>query len=205
MSELNHKAFFDAARPLFGGKFTQAQVDGLNAAIAALIGTAPSAYPAWTAAGMTKLGEREIKGPQHNPFITEEMWRDLGAKWLTTDDNDGPWCGGFAAWCANKAGLPYPKDYPKAAAWATWGTSCKAQVGAFIVKSRDGGNHVAQIVGITKDGLHYLALGGNQSDSVSIAPFPVAAAYACRWPAEVPEAHIPLPVMEKKTSVGSEA
>lgn len=205
MTVFNPAAFFDAARPLFGGKLSQAQVDGLNAALQAYVGASGVAYPAWTSFGMTKLGEREIAGPKHNPFITEEMWRDLGASWLKTDDNDGPWCGGFAAWCVNKVGLPYPKDYPKAAAWAPWGVPCKPQVGAFIVKSRDGGNHVAQIVGITRDGLYYLALGGNQSDSVSIAPFPVSAAYACRWPAGVPELHIPMPIMEKKTSIGSEA
>lgn len=38
MTALNHKAFFDAARQLFGGTLTQAQVDGLNAALAAGLG-----------------------------------------------------------------------------------------------------------------------------------------------------------------------
>lgn len=204
MTALNEKAFFDAARPLFGGKLTQAQVDGLNAAKAALLGTASTAYPPWTTAGMTKLGEREIKGPLHNPFITEEMWKNLGATWLTTDDADGAWCGGMAAWCMNQAGLAYPKNYPAAASWRTWGVACKPQVGAIIVKARPGGNHVAQLVGITPDGRYYLALGGNQGDMVSIAPILVAEVDAVRWPAGVAELHIPLPTMPK-TTVVSEA
>lgn len=202
MTDYNPKAFFDAVRPLMGGRLTQAQVDGFNAALAAFVGaTRDVAYPPWTAAGMTKLGEREIKGPQHNPFIVEEMWKKLGATWLTTDDNGGAWCGGMAAWCVNQAGLPYPKNYPAAASWATWGVACKPQVGAFVVKARVGGNHVAQLVGITADGRYYLALGGNQDDCVSIAPIGVAEVTAMRWPAGVGQLNIPLPVMPKATVV----
>lgn len=199
MSAFNHRAFFDAVRPLFGGRLSQAQVDALDAAIAAGMGTTSVAYPPWTAAGMTKLGEREIKGPEHNPFITEEMWEDLGAAWLKTDED--AWCGGMAAWCANEAGLPYPKLYPRAADWRTYGVACNPQVGAFIVKARPGGNHVAQLVGITVDGLWYLALGGNQGNCVSIAPIAVKEVDACRWPSGVAQLHIPLPIMAKKTLV----
>ena len=203
----DHAAFFAAARPMFGGKLTQAQVDGLNAALRAGFGMALASpvYPPWTGAGLTKLGEREFKGAGHNPFIVEEMWIKLGAPWLKTDDGEGPWCGGFAAWCVNAAGLAYPKDFPKAASWATWGVACPPQVGAFVVKARVGGNHVAQLVGITADGHHYLALGGNQGDAVSIAPMLVADVNAVRWPANVAQMNIALPVMEKKTSLASEA
>lgn len=199
MQELNRKAFFDAVRPLFGGRLSQAQVDVLNAAIEALLGSLSAVYPAWTKAGLTKLGEREIKGPQHNPFIVDEMWKKLGATWLKTDDSDGAWCGGFMAWCASQAGLAYPKNYPAAASWSSWGVACRPQVGAIAVKARPGGHHVAQLIGITPDGTHYLALGGNQGDAVSIAPMPVSEVTAVRWPAGVEQLHIPLPVMPKTT------
>lgn len=200
----NYAAFFAASRPLFGGKLTQMQVDGLNAALKA--GFAISAPgPAWLVAGRTKIGEKEIPGPKHNPWIVNSMWKALGAPWLKTDDADSPWCGGFMAWCMNEAGQPYPKSFPSAGAWATWGVPCLPQIGAVIVKERDGGHHVAQLVGITADGLWYLALGGNQNDGVSIAPIAIASVTAVRWPANVPQLSLKLPVMARATTAAREA
>lgn len=46
-----------------------------------------------------------------------------------------------------------------------------AAVGAFAPMLRDGGGHIIQIVGRDQHG-NYMGLGGNQSDAVSILPFP---------------------------------
>lgn len=161
--------------------------------------------PAWVRAGRSKIGEREIPGPKHNPWIIG-FWQKLGAPWIKTDDADGAWCGGFIAWCLSEAGLSYPKNYPAAASFATWGTPCQAQVGAIGVKSRRGGNHVFQIVGITADRQFYKALGGNQDNMVSIIDIPVSVVTAIRWPKGAPApANRPLPIMPRGTVAGSEA
>lgn len=161
--------------------------------------------PAWVRAGRSKIGEREIPGPKHNPWIIG-MWQKLGAPWIKTDDADGAWCGGFVAWCLAEAGLSYPKNYPAAASFATWGTACAPQMGAIGVKARKGGNHVFLIVGITADRMFYKALGGNQDNQVSIIDIPASEVNAIRWPkgAPAPE-NKPLPVMPRGTVARSEA
>lgn len=211
------KPIFDAvrvaARPgLFNDKGNILALDNLldafnvpRAGQVAKPAPAVTTEPKWVRAGRSKIGEREIPGPKHNPWIIG-FWQKLGATWLTTDDATGPWCGGFMAWCLSEANLPYPNNYPAAASFGTWGTPCKAQVGAILVKARKGGNHVGIIVGITADGQFYKVLGGNQNNMVSIIDIPVSEATAIRWPkgAPAPE-NKPLPVMPRGTVGASEA
>jgi len=161
--------------------------------------------PAWVTAGRSKIGEREIPGPKHNPWIIG-FWQKLGAPWIKTDDSDGAWCGGFVAWCLNEAGLTYPKNFPSARSFATWGNACKPQVGAIGVKARPGGSHVFLIVGETRDKAYFKALGGNQGNKVSIIDIRKSDTDAIRWPAGagVPLG-IPLPIMPAGTIGASEA
>ena len=165
----------------------------------------PNADPAWVAAGRGKIGEREIPGSRHNPWILS-FWKQV--PWLKSDDSDSPWCGGFVKWCLEAAGLPYPKEFPRAASYATWGTACPAQLGAIGVKSRTGGNHVFFIVGITPDRKFYKALEGNANNMVRIGDIPVAQVNAIRWPAGAPlpaRSAIYLPVLPAGTVTTSEA
>lgn len=164
----------------------------------------PSADPAWVAAGRSKIGEREIPGPKHNPWILS-FWKQ--APWLKSDDSDSPWCGGFVKWCLEAAGLPYPKEFPRAASYATWGVACPAQLGAIGVKARTGGNHVFFIVGITQDRKYYKALEGNANNMVRIGEIPVAQVNHIRWPAGAPlpaRSAVYLPVMAPGTIAKSE-
>lgn len=165
--------------------------------------TSASGEPAWVAAGRSKLGEHEIPGVRHNPWIIS-FWKQ--APWIKTDDADGAWCGGFLKWCLEQAGLPYPKNYPSARSFATWGNDCKAQVGAIGVKARPGGSHVFLIVGETRDKAYFKALGGNQGNKVSIIDIRKSDTDAIRWPAGagVPRG-IPLPIMPAGTIGASEA
>lgn len=141
------------------------------------------ADPPWVTAGMSKLGEKEIPGSKHNPWIVG-FWQRLGARWF--NDDETPWCGGFLAWCLNEAGLPYPKEFPRAASFKTYGVACAAQVGAIGVKARIGGNHVFMIVGQTEDKMYYKALGGNQRNAVTIMDILKTDVDAIRWPPGVP-------------------
>ncbi len=161
----------------------------------------PLGAPPWTVAARKLIGLKEVPGPRHNPTILA-FWK-LGAGWLKTDED--PWCGGFMAWCMKEAGVAYPKLYPRAADWATWGVPCEAQVGAVGVKARVGGNHVFQIVGITADRTRFKALGGNQSNGVNIIDIKVSEATAIRWPVGVAQRRISLPVMPAGVIGASEA
>lgn len=203
MTAFNHAAFFAELRKEMG-PLKQPQVDMFNRAVIAALGPPDASGPPWLAAGMTKIGEREVKGPTHNPWIVN-TWARLGAGWFKDDET--PWCGLFIGWCIAEAGLPVPKGgtFARAGAWATWGVPCLPQLGAIGVKGRVGGNHVFMLAGITEDGKHFLALGGNQNDGVSIAPIPVHEVYAVRWPSGVTQLHRDLPIMAKTTTAAREA
>lgn len=166
-------------------------------------GVAPAMDPPWIAQARTKLGEREIVGSKNNPWIVSN-WQRLGAKWF--NDDETPWCGNFAAWALDAAGLPYPKEFPRAASFSTYGTACAAQLGAIGVKARKGGNHVFFIVGQTPDKMFYKALGGNQSNAVTIMDIAKVDVDAIRWPPGVPIPATPLlPVLPKGTISSNEA
>lgn len=161
-----------------------------------------TAEPAWILAARSKIGEREIPGSKHNPWIVG-FWQRLGASWF--NDDETPWCGGFVAWCLNESGLTYPKMFPRAASYRDYGAAVKPQYGAIGVKARKGGNHVFFIVGETKDKRFYKALGGNQGNMVSIVDILKSDVDAVRWPPNVAALNKPLPVMERGTIAGSEA
>lgn len=159
--------------------------------------------PPWVIAARTKLGQKEIPGSKNNPWIVSN-WQRLGAKWF--NDDETPWCGNFMAWALDAAGLPYPKEFPRAASFSTYGIACAAQVGAIGVKARKGGNHVFQIVGQTPDKMYYKALGGNQSNAVTIMDIKKVDVDAIRWPPGVPLPKTQyLPVLPKGTISTNEA
>lgn len=165
----------------------------------------PTADPLWIAIGRRKIGQREIVGPQHNSWIAKG-WARLGAKWF--NDDETPWCGFFVADCLNDAGLPYPKEFPRAKSYATFGTACPAQLGAIGVKSRTGGGHVFFIVGETEDRRHFKVLEGNANNMVRIGDIAKDVVSDIRWPAgspiPVPSARY-LPVLPAGTISSSEA
>lgn len=159
--------------------------------------------PAWVAAARTKIGQKEIVGSKHNPWIVSN-WQRLGAKWF--NDDETPWCGNFIAWALDAAGLPYPKEFPRAASFKDYGVACAAQLGAIGVKARVGGNHVFIIVGQTPDKMFYKALGGNQSNAVNIMDIRKVDVDAIRWPPGVPLPAAPyLPILPKGTISTNEA
>lgn len=166
-----------------GGKIPQSEIEIIKELAGMWRARMPEqgrfADPAWIAAGRKMLGQREIPGSRHNPWIVG-FWKRLGASWF--NDDETPWCGGYVAWCLNEAGLPYPKMFPRASSFKTYGSACAAQHGAIGVKARKGGNHVFFIVGETTDKLFYKALGGNQGNMVSIMDIKKTDVDAIRWP-----------------------
>lgn len=147
--------------------------------------------PPWLKAAWLAEGEKEFPGPQSNTWI-EKLWLGLpGGRWFweeigKRDDSRLPWCGAFAADCMQQTGLPFPKHYARAWAWAEYGTNLGRPVrGCIVVFGRQGGGHVGFVVGEAPDG-SLLVLGGNQNDAVRVSKFLRGAAKAYRWPPGVP-------------------
>ncbi|TXH79697.1 MAG: TIGR02594 family protein [Rhizobium sp.] len=186
-------------------KFTQGEVDLINALAASWnerSGVRPRAPdPAWVRIGRSDIGQREIVGPKNNPWIAKG-WAKLG--WGGYNDDETPWCGFAVADWLHRAGLPYPKAFPSAASYATYGEAVKPMLGAIGVKKRKGGNHVFIIVGITPGGRYYKALGGNQGNMVNIVDIAVDDVNFVRWPKGQPFTNY-LPVLPRGTISKSEA
>lgn len=120
---------------------------------------------AWIGEARKHIGLAEIKGSKHNAEIIKWL-TELKAWWK---DDETPWCGVFVAWCLKSAGIPYPKDWYRALAYADKTKKLKAPCyGCVAVKTRKGGGHVCFVVGMTPSG-KLVCLGGNQSDKVCFA------------------------------------
>lgn len=135
--------------------------------------------PRWLRIAETHTGLAEIRGPKHNSKIVG--WLDkLGAWWR---DDETPWCGVFVAHCVQDVGLPYPKYYMRAKAWADYGSLLRQDrlaPGAILVFDRAGGGHVGFYVG--EDAGHYFVLGGNQGNAVNVMKLGKSRLLASRWP-----------------------
>lgn len=149
--------------------------------------------PAWLAEAYKFNGLAEIPGPRHNPVILG--WLRRLRAWYADDET--PWCGTFVAHCIEAQGLPLPKYWMRAKAWADWGERLtEPEVGCIVVFERQGGGHVGFVVGRTADG-RLLVLGGNQGNRVCVAAFDRARVLAYVWPPGVPlPAPAPLIVMD---------
>jgi len=135
--------------------------------------------PSWLKTAKALIGTREIKGPQHNSRISGWLAK-LGAWWR---DDETPWCGVFVAHCMAESGLPYPKYYMRAKAWADYGSLLRRDrlaPGAILVFQRPGGGHVGFYV--AEDNLYYHVLGGNQANMVNITRIAKSRCIASRWP-----------------------
>lgn len=144
--------------------------------------------PAWGHAPWLKtaaayLGEKEIKGPHHNPKIVA-LWKD--GKAGAFKDDETPWCAAFVSAVLEKSDIVSART-GWARGYSKWGDKLHGPaIGAVAVLSRGPKfGHVGFVVGRTKEGL-LLLLGGNQGDTVSIAAFDPSRVLSYRWPKGVP-------------------
>lgn len=120
-------------------------------------------------------GTKEIPGARSNPLILSWV-KTLGARypalrpnidWYRNDDT--PWCGLAAAEVVGNCdpGFIPPLAPLGAINWASWGVKLeRPALGAFMVFSRPGGNHIAIYEG--EDRTHYHVRGGNQSNTINV-------------------------------------
>lgn len=143
------------------------------------------ARPLWVTEAMKWINTREAPGSADNPQIL--AWaREEGGDIAKDYDHDSiPWCALFANMILYKVGLKgtgtlWALDFAK------WGEPVNGPaVGAFAPMKRDGGGHIAVVVGRDQHG-NLMCIGGNQSDEVSIRPFPADRPVAFRFPEGIP-------------------
>lgn len=128
------------------------------------------------------LGTAETPGSRSTSLI--KLWISKAAGWLDPDDSKTAWCGCFRGALGYETGTGVPPEHYRAASWEKWGEAVDLsnpdqwQQGDTIVMSRPGGNHVTLLDRVV--GSRAYCLGGNQGDTVSIAPSPIAKITAVR-------------------------
>ena len=101
-----------------------------------------------------------------------------------------PWCGDFVETAVRLSlpAEPVPENPYLARNWLQFGRECGLVAGAVAVfwrGSRNGtSGHVAFVVGADRS--YVTVLGGNQSDSVSVARLDRGRLLGCRWPSTYP-------------------
>ncbi|MBD1208519.1 MAG: TIGR02594 family protein [Ignavibacteria bacterium] len=135
-----------------------------------------------------ELGTAEIFGDTHNSRIVEYH----AATSLRATSDEVPWCASFVNWCLKKATITGTNS-ARARSFLTWGVAVsleEAERGDIVVLSR-GTNvqfgHVGFFAG--QEGKSVLVLGGNQSNKVSISPYPLHRILSIRraiMPSETP-------------------
>ncbi|MBK3736046.1 TIGR02594 family protein [Azospirillum brasilense] len=140
----------------------------------------------WMDEAKRLMGTREVSGHGSNEIILQ--WADDLD--LHYPDDDIPWCGLFVAHCIG-ATLPseaLPSNPLGARSWLKAGKACAPSWGAILVFWRGSmagwEGHVGFCAGMDEDAFH--VLGGNQSNSVSIARIARDRLLDARWPVTSP-------------------
>lgn len=126
----------------------------------------------WMLTARGERGQKEVPGVEGaNPRILEYFT----ATPVPHSDDSGEtdaWCAAFVSWVMKQHGYDPPARPSRALAWESFGQAITDPVyGAIGIKSRDGGGHVAFVVGKSADGKQLYMLGGNQRNSASIAQY----------------------------------
>ncbi len=143
--------------------------------------------PPWMALAWADLGLHEIPGRANNARITDYFAR-IGHR--AVQDDETAWCAAFVGACLERSNLVSTRSLA-ARSYLTWGRASEPEPGCITILSRGDDpalGHVGFLVGLTTDKI--VLLGGNQSDSVSVAAFDRSRLLACRLPSAQP---MPLP------------
>lgn len=153
--------------------------------------------PAWLTEGRKYIGEKEIHGSRHNPFILQ-LWKDIKRGGIKDDET--PWCAAFVGGVLERVGIKSSR-FESAKSYLSWGSELKEPaLGCVVVFTRSGGGHVGFVVGKAPNG-DLMVLGGNQSDAVNIRAFSRSLVTGYRWPAGMLSAPQSLPEISGSRSV----
>jgi len=140
----------------------------------------------WLAEAKRWQGLKEVAGPGSNKTIL--AWGRAVADWFT--DDDIPWCGVFVHGVLASAlpEEPLPANALWARGWLRFGTTIDPTPGAVLVFWRGSwsgsSGHVGFYAG--EDSTAFHVLGGNQSNSVTVARIARNRLLGARWPRTAP-------------------
>ena len=140
----------------------------------------------WFQEARRLIGTREDPTAGSNPKILD--WAK--AEGVPYGGDDIPWCGLFVGHCvgATLSSEPLPTNILGARAWERFGVRTDPTPGAVMVfwrvSRQSGKGHVGFYAG--EDAGAYRILGGNQSDSVSLAWVAKDRLLGARWPSSIP-------------------
>ncbi len=141
--------------------------------------------PVWLAHARAELGVKEFPGPADNPRILK-YWTDAGMANVADGQDEVPWCAAFVGAMLARSKLAH-SGKANARSYANWGRRLNSPVlGCVVVLSRPPHawqGHVGFYVGQSKSRRVTTIIGGNQSDSVSVASFSNERIIGYRWPA----------------------
>jgi uncharacterized protein (TIGR02594 family) len=134
----------------------------------------------WMDVAVAELGTAEVRGARsHNPRILEYLNATNGH--FRSDET--PWCSAFVNWVMQQCGYTGTR-LANARSWLRWGIPIATPVyGCIVIFSRPPNpahGHVAFYV--EDDDPYVWVLGGNQSDSVSVAKYRKRRILGYRWP-----------------------
>ena len=141
----------------------------------------------WFQEARRLIGITECVGPGNEPVIID--WAKAAG--ITYSDDDIPWCGLFVAHCISSTlgEEPLPNNPLGARSWLRFGAPTEASLGSVLVfwrEEKEGWKgHVGFYAGEDRNGAFHV-LGGNQSNSVSIARIKRDRLLGARWPASTP-------------------
>lgn len=134
----------------------------------------------WIAIAKEELGVKELPGKPAAKRVLE-YFKAAGHGYVVSDEV--AWCSAFANFCMSEAGYSGTKSLT-ARSWLKWGHKVDPQPGAVLIFSRGNSSwqgHVAFCLEVHKD--HFVVIGGNQSNQVSIARYPRSRLLGARMPA----------------------
>lgn len=139
--------------------------------------------PPWLAEAESLLGLKEIVGSKHEAKILE-FFREAGHP--EVHDDETAWCAAFAGAMLHRAGIAGTGAL-NARSYLDWGVQLASPTpGAISVFKRGDSAWQGHIAFFLRDlGAQIEVLGGNQSNSVTIAREPKASLLGYRWPAGV--------------------
>lgn len=133
----------------------------------------------WIKTAVNEIGEKEIRGSDDNPRIIE--YHELGAPKLKAQADEVPWCAAFVGWVLYKNGIK-GTGMANARSYLKWGEMCNFRPGCVVIFKRGNSSWQGHVGFAMEKGVFYLkTLGGNQSDSVSIANYSKSNILGYRW------------------------
>jgi uncharacterized protein (TIGR02594 family) len=166
------------------GDGAAAQARAARVAETATIGAASDSP--WMAVARGELGQRDYRGPRHNPRVIEY----LNTTTLQANNDETSWCSAFVNWCLLKAGLRGTNN-AAARSWLAYGQALRTpRPGCIVILWRESPSSWKGHVGFFEGfdvGNRVRLLGGNQGggvdwDEVCVANFPQERILGYRWP-----------------------